>query len=284
MQLGIFAKTFPRSTLEETLDAVIQHDLHCIQFNMACVGLPSMPEAIDPALITQIQAEMKSREITMAAVSGTFNMAHPDPQIRRDGLRRLGVLSTVCKAIGTSIITLCTGSRDPKNMWHWHDENTSSAAWHDMLETVSAAVKIAENSGITLAFEPERANVVYNTRLARELLTSIASPHLKVVLDPANIINGRNQASIPDVIDEAFDLLGDHIVMAHAKDKDSDDGFRAAGKGILDYSRYLKHLNNMNFEGALIIHSLEEWEVDTSVQFLRNTFQRIATPPLGNLS
>ena len=272
MQLGIFAKIFPRPTLEETLDAIIQHDLHCIQFNMSCVGLPSMPEAIDPMGIAQIQAEMKSRQITMAAVSGTFNMAHPDPQIRRDGLRRLGVLSTVCKAMGTSIITLCTGTRDPQNMWHWHDENTSSTAWHDMLETMSAAVKIAENAGITLAFEPERSNVVYNARLARELLTSIASPNLKIVLDPANIIDGRNQAAIPHIIDEAFDLLGDHIVMAHAKDKGPDDGFRAAGKGVLDYSRYLKHLNDMRFEGALIIHSLEEGEVDTSVQFLRNAF------------
>ena len=283
MQLGIFAKTFPRSSLEETLEAVIQHDLHCIQFNLACVGLSSMPEVIDPAVITQIQAAMKSRQMCMAAVSGTFNMAHPDPQVRRDGLRRLEVLSAVCKAIGTSIITLCTGSRDLRDMWRWHAENTTSAAWHAMLETMSAAVKIAENAGITLAFEPERANVIYNARLARELLSSIASPNLKVVLDPANIIDGRDQAAIPEVIDEAFDLLGDAIVMAHAKDKGPDDGFRAAGKGVLDYARYLKRLTDMHFEGAVIIHSLEEWEVDTSVQFIRNTFQSIAAPHLGSL-
>ena len=162
------------------------------------------------------------------------------------------------------------------DMWRWHSENTSPAAWRDMLETMSAAIKIAENAGITLAFEPERANVVCNARLARELLASIASPNLKVVLDPANIIDGRNQAAIPGVIDEAFELLGEHIVIAHAKDKGPDDGFRAAGKGLLDYPRYLKHLNDMHFKGALILHSLEEWEVDSAVQFLRNTCRRIA--------
>jgi sugar phosphate isomerase/epimerase len=283
MQLGIMAKTFQRDTLEETLDAVGQHHLHSIQFSMTCcAGLPAMPEVIDPAVIAQIQAEMKSRQISMAAVSGTFNMAHPDPQIRRDGLRRLGVLSKVCQAIGTSIITLCTGSRDPENMWRWHDENTTPEAWRDMLETISAAVKIAENAGITLAFEPERANVIYSARLARDLLTSIASPNLKVVLDPANIIDGRNQAAIPSVIDEAFDLLGDDIVMAHAKDRGPDDGFRAAGKGVLDHARYLKHLHEMHFEGALIMHTLEEEEVDTTVQFLRRTFLKIA-PSSGSL-
>ncbi len=273
MQLGIFAKTFPRATLGETLEAVIQHDLRCVQFNMACAGLASMPEAIDPAVIAQIQAEMKSRQIGMAAVSGTFNMAHPDPQIRLDGLRRLAILSAVCKAIGTAIITLCAGSRDPQDMWRWHDENTSPAAWRDMLETMGAAVKIAENAGVTLAFEPERATVVYNARLARELLTRIASPNLKVVLDPANIIDGRDPAAIPQVIDEAFDLLGDAIVLAHAKDKGPDDGIRAPGKGCLDYARYLKRLDDMHFEGALMIHGLEEGEVDASVQFLRNAMQ-----------
>jgi sugar phosphate isomerase/epimerase len=284
MQLGIMAKTFSRPTFEETLDAVVQHGLHSIQFNMTCVDLPSMPDAIDPSVVVRIQAEMSSRQISMAAVSGTFNMAHPDPQIRRDGLRRLGVLSTVCKGMGTSMITLCTGTRDARDMWHWHDENTSSAAWHDMIETVAAAVEITENTGVTMAFEPERANVIYNAQLARKLLNSIASPHLKVIMDAANIIDGRNPAAMADVLDEAFDLLGDDIVMAHAKDRGPDDNFRAAGKGVLDYSSFLKHLNDMHFEGDLIIHSLEEEEVDSAVQMIQNTFRKIATSPLISLS
>jgi len=49
MQLGIFAKTFVRPSLEATLDAVASHGLSCVQFNMACVGLPTLPEAIAPA-------------------------------------------------------------------------------------------------------------------------------------------------------------------------------------------------------------------------------------------
>lgn len=49
MQSGIFAKTFAHSnsTLEETLDAVVEHGLHCVQFNLAVAGLPTMPDQID---------------------------------------------------------------------------------------------------------------------------------------------------------------------------------------------------------------------------------------------
>ena len=51
MQLGIFAKTFPRPTLERTLDAVVAHGLTHMQFNMSCVGLPTLPDKLDEGLV-----------------------------------------------------------------------------------------------------------------------------------------------------------------------------------------------------------------------------------------
>ncbi|HEX2909194.1 MAG TPA: TIM barrel protein [Chloroflexia bacterium] len=138
LEPGIFAKTFPRSSLAANLDAVIQHDLHCIQFNLACTGLPSMPDSIEPQVVANIRREVQARGITLAAVSGTFNMAHPDPQVREAGLYRLAVLAEICNDIGTNIITLCTGTRDLADMWRWHAENSSPEAWQDMLETDAA--------------------------------------------------------------------------------------------------------------------------------------------------
>ena len=51
MQLGIFAKTFPRPTLEETLDAVAAHGLTQVQFNMSCMGLATLPDRLDEGLV-----------------------------------------------------------------------------------------------------------------------------------------------------------------------------------------------------------------------------------------
>jgi sugar phosphate isomerase/epimerase len=47
MQIGIFAKTFTRPTLAETLDAIAAHGIRCVQFNMSCAGLPTLPERPD---------------------------------------------------------------------------------------------------------------------------------------------------------------------------------------------------------------------------------------------
>ncbi len=273
MQLGIFARTFPRPTLEETFDAVIAHELHCVQFNMACVGLPTLPDYIESDVITRIHMEATSRQISIAAVSGTYNMIHPNPKQRQAGLVRLRVLVTACKRMGTSVITLCTGTRDPRNMWRWHPENTSTQAWEDLLSSMDAALHIAEEEGIILAFEPERANVINTAARGRALLDAMQSPHLKVIMDPANLIVSENKQQMHHILDEAFELLGEYIVLAHAKDIGPDNTFRAAGSGILDYHYYLHHLEEATVEVPLIIHGLSEKQVDAAIGFLRERLQ-----------
>jgi len=96
MTLGIFAKTFARPTVEDVFDAVAKHRLHQVQFNFACVGLPSLPDQIDLELADRICDAASQRRIAIAAVSGTFNMIHPDLAQRRDGLRKLGVIAGAC--------------------------------------------------------------------------------------------------------------------------------------------------------------------------------------------
>ena len=269
MQLGIFARTFPRPTLAETFDAVVAHKLHCVQFNMACVGLPSLPDHIESDVITYIHKEATSRQIRIAAVSGTYNMIHPDPKQRQAGLRRLRVLASACKYMGTFVITLCTGTRDPQNMWRWHPENTSPHAWEDLLNSMDAALHIAEEEDVILAFEPERANVINTAARGRALLDAMQSRHLKVIMDPANLIVAGNKQQMHHALDEAFEVLGEYIVLAHAKDIGPDNTFRAAGSGILDYDYYLHHLEAATVKVPLIIHGLSESQVDAAVGFLR---------------
>lgn len=277
MQIGIFAKTFVRPTLEETLDAVKAHGLGCVQFNMVCAGLPSMPDCIKIEHCDTIRREMSLRNITMAAVSGTFNMIHPDIQRRRTGLQRLRELACACERLGTSVITLCTGTRNSENMWRHHPENDSPQAWNDLTTSLREALQIAEEHKVTLSFEPEVSNVVDSAKKGRRLLDEIQSPHLKVVMDAANIFHTGELPQMHEILDEAFSLLGEDIVIAHAKDlsRDGEAGNEAAGRGVLDYNYYLSLLHKAGFEGPLILHGLKEADVAESVDFLRAKLQSV---------
>jgi sugar phosphate isomerase/epimerase len=271
MHLGIFAKTFPRPTLEATFDAVAAHGLTHAQFNMSCAGLPSMPDAIAPALCDRVARAAEARGLTMAAVSGTFNMAHPDESYRAGGLRRLGVLAEACVRMGTGAITLCTGSRDCENMWRRHPDNDSETAWDTLRLTTREAVRVAEAYEVTLAFEPEVANVVDSAARARRLLDEFRGAPLKVVIDPANLFHSGELPRMREVLEEAFYLIGSDIVLAHAKDlsRDSEAGHQPAGQGLLDYDLYLSLLREYGYNGPLILHGLDESQVAGSVAFLR---------------
>ena len=266
MELGIFAKTFARPTVEATLDAVAAHGLRCVQFNLSCAGRPTLPEVIEPELCERIAGAMGARGLRMAAVSGTFNMAHPDPAHRRDGLRRLGVLVAACPGLGTSIVTLCTGTRDPVDMWRRHPENDSAEAWRDLVESLRIALQSAEAAGVTLAVEPEPGNVIDGAPKARRLLDEVGSPRLKIVIDPANLPPDNTGL----ILDEAFALLGPDIVLAHAKDRDRHGaaGQVAPGAGVVDFGRYLSLLRRHAGAVSLILHGLDESQVAGGVAFL----------------
>ena len=235
-----------------------------------------MPDQIDPTLVAAIRREMDVRQITMAAVSGTFNMIHPDRDQRRAGLRRLRELAAACEGLGTRIITLSTGTRDPADMWRRHPENDTPAAWRDLLEAMREAVTIAKDHGVTLAFEPEVSNVVDSASKGRRLLDELASPHVKVVIDAANLFHVGELPRMQAILEEAFALLGSHIVLAHAKDlsRDGEAGQEAAGQGMLDYDHYLTLLRTVGFSGPLILHGLAEIQVTGAVAFLQEELAR----------
>jgi sugar phosphate isomerase/epimerase len=277
MEIGIFAKTFVRPTLSDTLDAVAAQGLGYVQFNLSCAGIATMPDELDPALATSIASEMSARRLEMSAVSGTFNMIDPDLARRSDGLRRLGVLAASCRDLRTSVITLCTGSRDPENMWRRHADNDSPEAWRDLVVSLSKALEFAERHDVTLAFEPEVSNVVDSAVKGRRLLDEIASPRLKVIMDAANLFHSGELPRMREIIAEAFDLLGGEVVLAHAKDlsRDGEAGHETAGHGVLDYNTYLAHLRSAGYDGALVLHGLPEEHVAEAVVFLR---RKLAAP------
>ena len=140
-----------------------------------------------------------------------------------------------------------------------------------MVAGLSEVLPLAEANQITLGVEPEPSNVVASACKARRLLDELKSLRLKIVMDAANLFRVEDLPRMHETLDEAFDLLGGDIVLAHAKDIQLAGELRyvAAGKGSLDYDQYISLLNAFGFAGSLILHELKESEVAGTVAFLR---------------
>jgi sugar phosphate isomerase/epimerase len=263
VQLGILTNSYTYPTLESTLDAVSRQGLSCVQFEPITVGIPDDAEQIDPERAACTRQALADRGLVMAALSGTVNMVHPNPQARAAGMHRLRALIEASESFGTRVVTLCTGSRSAESMWRRHPNSDTPEAWADLVVSMREAVAVAGRCGVTLAFEPEVNNVVDSAQKARRLIDEIGSAHLGVVMDPANIFHTGELPRMAEMLDEAFALLGPHIALAHAKDldHDGDAGHLPAGQGVLDYRRYMQLLHASGFNGGLILHGLTEQEV-----------------------
>lgn len=281
MEPGIFETVFPRPTLAATLEAVAGHGLGWIQVHLDSAGLTaphqSLPEAVPDHVARSVREETSRRGIRLASVSGTYNMAHPDPEVRARGLRGLGAIARAGATMDVRVITLCTGTRDPEDMWRWHPDNATSAARQDLLASLTAALAIADETDMVLGIEPEPANVVANARLARELIDELGHPRLKIVFDPANILAADRHRPPTDVLDDAFALLGEHIVVAHGKDLDADGEFCAAGLGVVPWDHCFARCQEVGYTGPVILHSLDEPDAGRAVAFLKHALDR-ATP------
>lgn len=269
MEPGIFTKVFPRTSFGAVFDAIAAAGLRQTQLIMCADGDETLLPDISEGFIADIRSHTARTGVQTPVLSGIFNMAHPDPVFRAKGLSRLIHVIRTAPAFGATAITLCTGTRDPDNMWRWHPDNDSDAAWHDLLDGLQTALAVAEAHGVTLAFEPEPGNLVNRIDRARQLLDQLPSPALGVALDGANIVMCEAETPPAEVLERVFATFGDRIAVLHAKDCDPGGHHVPAGKGIVPWDQIVRLLRGVDFRGPLILHSLDEQEVPDAVATLR---------------
>ena len=272
MEIGIFAYTFVRPSVHEVFDAIQAHGLTHTEWNYRAVNMQEVPATVDLDFAEKVRRAATERNMIVDSVAGYINMVHPDPERRREAMQRLCGLIRATSSFGANRVALCTGTRDPDNMWRWHPANDDAETWQDLCDSMGEALQVAEENEITLVFEPEVNNVVHSAKKARQLLDEMASPWLKVVFDGANIYHKGELARQREILSAAVDLLGDDIVLAHAKDitEDGDAGHAPAGHGKLDYAHYIGELRRVGYDGTILLHGLEEADVAGCVRFLHD--------------
>jgi sugar phosphate isomerase/epimerase len=280
MQLGIFAKTFPGRDPDTVLKAAKESGYSAVQYNMACSGVDALPVAIERARAEAVGKAARRWGVTIAAVSATYNMIHPSLDHRRRGRLAVAAIAEAAGAMGARVLTLCTGSADSSDQWRYHPENDSPDSWRALLQEFDHLVPIAERYELVLGVEPELANVVSSHFRARELLDTLKTDHVGIVLDPANLAEVADSAQRRKVVEEAIDLLDGRIVLAHAKDRHANGAVASVGKGEIDFRHFFSRLRGGGFDGPVIAHGFEEADAAGVASFLN----RFVPQPYGATS
>ncbi len=269
--LGIFARTFPRSSADEVATAVAGAGFGLVQLNLSAVGLPTLPtpDELGPLDFGAIRRAFDDRGIGIWGLSASYNMIHPDPAVRDAQTEAAAALIGRAPELGATAVTLCTGSRDPDNMWHRHPGNDEPAARNDLRASLDRLLPAAAAAGVRLGIEPEPGNVISDAARARRLLDELggAAGLTGIILDPANLVTVATAGQQARILTEAAGLLTGSIFCVHAKDVVV-SGYAAAGTGKLDYGLIFRLLAGLPAGTPLIVQDAAEDDVARVREFL----------------
>jgi sugar phosphate isomerase/epimerase len=268
MRIGIFAKTFAGSDPDTVLAASRRAGYDAVQYNMACSGLGPLPARIDTADVEAVARAAAANRVDIAAISATYNMVDPDPVRRSRGRTAFAAIAAAAGDMGTRLVTVCSGSLDPQDQWRHHPDNDGPDAWRAMCREFEAILAIADAHDVLIGVEPEPANVVGSAASAQRLLRTFQGSRIRIVLDPANLLEAVPGDRRTAVLDAAFDRLGPLIALAHAKDRDDAGRVVPPGHGIVDWDRFIGGLRGVGFDGALVAHGFDAGDAPSVAAFL----------------
>lgn len=275
-RLGIFARTFPRPTAAEVAAEVAAHGFELTQLNLSSMGLPTLPDVGDDVDYGAIADAFDREHVTIWGLSATFNAIHPDVAFRAAETAKAVALLTTTGALRYTAATLCTGTRNPDDMWRAHPDNSNRQAWTDLRATLDELIPAARTAGVRLGVEPEPGNVIADARAAERLLSQLGGDAevIGIVLDPANLLSPGTLPQQRAILSAAFDNLGEHTICVHAKDVVEAGQYAAAGRGGLDYDLVLQLHAALPHAVPIVIQDAAEDDVERTRTFLLDGLAR----------
>lgn len=188
----------------------------------------------------------------------------------RRQLRHARIVGAHC--VGFSIIC----DRETPRMW-------SEETWRRCIEAVKELAEEAERSGMDVAAHPHIMSPLCSVERYKELLDAVASPRLKVLMDPVNLTWPHLFYGTTELVNGIFDELGQWIVALHAKDVTMSSVKRNGGQylsvvhldeavpgtGVMDYATILRRLDALDHDVTVYVEHFPEDQTIVGQQYIR---------------
>jgi len=214
-------------------------------WNFAALGRPTLADGVDDEEFARVRTSFDAVGVAIPSVSVSYNIVHPDKEFRERQTAAAVELIGRIRLIGADVATLCSGTRDPDDMWRIHPDNDKPDAWSDLRATLDVLLDAAAAAGVRLGVEPEPGNIVRDASVAARLLDELGpDAPIGIIFDPANLLSPATIAQQKEVLTDAIDMLGARVIGAHAKDVVG-SGYSAAGAGMMDYHLVFRLLSRV---------------------------------------
>src|SRR5690606_33265265 len=134
-------------------------------------------------------------------------------------------------------------------------------------------VEYTKDKKVEVAIEGAYAHVVYSPNRMYQLLHTINSPKLKVIVDLYNFLNIDNHANHLEIFKEVLELFKEKIVIFHLKDYIVENGKLkqvALGMGQMKYEEIIPLILVSNPNAYLIFEGVKREDQLKSLRFIKS--------------
>ena len=246
LRIGLRAHDYGKNVSPEELAEILApYDPVCIQLALAksLSGAPGCG-SFSSGYARHIRQVLEARHISIAVLGCYINPVHPDPQTRESQLCLFEEHLRFANDFGCAQVGTETGSCNGDCSFH---PDTEKPETFDLFcFSLERLIRTAEKYGSVVAIEAVAdVHTVSTIEKMQQVLRRLASPALKVIYDPVNLIpdDGLGESQ-EQFFNQAFDTFGNEIAVIHAKDfrmeGNKKNGALSAGTGDLDYPALLK--------------------------------------------
>jgi len=231
--LGARGHDYGKGKVKDVFTLIKQGGWSCTQlaFKKLVEGVKSY-EDVTPELIQEVEAAVREVPLDIAVLGTYVDLGAVDDMKRQSAVKDFISQIPVCKALQAP----CMGSETSAMM---QPGATHADAKRALLRSLEEIMPVAEEHGVIVALEPVYAGTMNSVETTREVLDSIQSPNLKIILDMANLM-GPEWVEKQDVLyGRAVESWGELIMAIHFKGVCYDENGRRScllEDSIVDYA------------------------------------------------
>ncbi|MBO5351713.1 MAG: sugar phosphate isomerase/epimerase [Lachnospiraceae bacterium] len=278
LRLGVRGHDMPAAPFDELVKSISDAGFCCTQLALAKAvrDFNVGTEAMTSGMADYMKRVFEKNQVEVAVLGCYRNLADPDTEklkktmdVYMHHIRFASFLE--CGMVGTE-----TGAVNTE--YKYTPENHTDKALHIFIENLKRIVEYAEKMGVCIGIEPVYKHIMCDVERTRKVLDAVASPNLRVILDPINLLNAENEKQHEKIVEGAFELLGQEIDAIHIKDYVMKDGEivyepLTVGEGCFNIPHLLGILKKKKPFIHVLLEASTPQNVQASCEYIRRCYE-----------
>lgn len=196
------------------------------------------------------------------------NLVTSSEAARAESVKTLQAALRLAGWLGARGIDTGPGSMNPDGPWYPHPDNWKPEAKAQLIKSLKECAPAAEDAGVFLSLESHQLVTLESPEVTLEVLDAVGSRWVRCDYDSANWITLKEVFDTGAALNRYFDLLGEYIVSAHAKDiwvenklaLHLQDG--CPGRGRMDFRTLFMRIEALSPDYPVIVEGAQTEELE----------------------